>query len=106
VFVTEHATAALYNGLGRYVEAAAALHRQAIDPLYGDGSPRPMAELIEAAVRVGKRQLALLAFERLKETTHAAGTNWAMGIEARSRALLTGNRCRRQPVPGSAQTTQ
>jgi DNA-binding CsgD family transcriptional regulator len=88
-FVTEHVTAVLYNGLGQYSAALAALRRQAVDPSHRDGSPRPMAELVEAAVRSGERQLASLAFARLAETTSAAGTNWALGIEARSRALLT-----------------
>ena len=89
-FVTEHVTAVLYNGLGRYSEALAALRRQAVDPSYRDGSPRPMAELVEAAVRSGERQLAGQALDRLVETTSAAGTNWALGIEARSRALVSG----------------
>jgi hypothetical protein len=89
MFVTEHVTAVLYNGLGRYSAALAALRRQAVDPSYRDGSPRPMAELVEAAVRSGERQLASLALERLAETTSAAGTDWALGIEARSRALLS-----------------
>ena len=48
-----------------------------------------MAELAEAAVRSGERQLAGLALERLAETTRAAGTDWALGIEARSRAMLS-----------------
>jgi DNA-binding CsgD family transcriptional regulator len=88
-FVTEHVTAVLYNGLGRYSEVVAALRRQTVDPSYRDGSPRPMAELVEAAVRSGERQLAGLALELLAETTSAAGTDWALGIEARSRALLS-----------------
>jgi DNA-binding CsgD family transcriptional regulator len=88
-FVTEHVTAVLYNGLGSYGPALAALRRQAVDPSYRDGSPRPMAELIEAAVRCGELPLAERALERLAETTSAAGTNWALGIEARSRALLS-----------------
>ena len=88
MFVTEHVTAVLYNGLGNYSAALAALRRQAVDPSYRDGSPRPMAELVEAAVRSGERRLASLALERLAETTSAAGTDWALGIEARSRALL------------------
>jgi DNA-binding CsgD family transcriptional regulator len=88
-FVIEHVTAVLYNGLGRYGEALSALRRQAIDPSYRDSSPRPMAELIEAAVRSGERDLARLALDRVEETTSAAGTNWALGIQARSRALLS-----------------
>ncbi len=88
-FVIEHVTAVLYNGLGRYGAALAALRRQAVDPSYRDSAPRPMAELIEAAVRSGERELAGLALERLAETTSAAGTDWALGIEARSRALLS-----------------
>lgn len=88
-FVTEHAAAVLFNGLGRYGAALAALRRQAVDPSYRDGSPRPMAELVEAAVRCEERPLAQLAFDRLAETTSAAGTDWALGVEARSRALLS-----------------
>jgi DNA-binding CsgD family transcriptional regulator len=87
-FVTEHVTAVLYNSLGQYSDAVAALRRQAVDPSHRDSSPRPMAELIEAAVRAGEPELAQLAFGQLAETTSAAGTDWALGIEARSRALL------------------
>jgi DNA-binding CsgD family transcriptional regulator len=88
-FVTEHVTAVLYNGLGHYSAAVSALRRQAVDPSYRDGSPRPMAELIEAAARAGEPELGELALQRLAETTSAAGTDWALGIEARSRALLS-----------------
>jgi ATP/maltotriose-dependent transcriptional regulator MalT len=88
-FVIEHVTAVLYNGLGRYSAALAALRRQAVDPSYRDSAPRPMAELIEAAVRSGERELAGLALGRLAETTSAARTDWALGMEARSRALLS-----------------
>jgi DNA-binding CsgD family transcriptional regulator len=92
-FVIEHVTAVLYNGLGQYSVALAALRRQAVDPSYRDSAPRPMAELIEAAVRSGQRELAGLALQRLTETTSPAGTNWALGIEARSRALLSDGDC-------------
>lgn len=46
-------------------------------------------ELIEAAVRCGQPERARRAFERVQETTRAAGTDWALGIEARLRALLS-----------------
>ena len=48
-----------------------------------------LSELIEAAVRSGQPQLASGALERIVETTRPAGTDWALGIEARARALLS-----------------
>jgi hypothetical protein len=48
-----------------------------------------LPELVEAAVRVGDAELAREALERLAETTQPAGTDFALGIEARSRALLS-----------------
>jgi hypothetical protein len=55
-----------------------------VPDLYGLALP----ELIEAAVRSGRDQLAAMTLERLVERTQASGTDWALGIEARSRALL------------------
>jgi hypothetical protein len=43
-------------------------------------------ELIEAAARSGKADLAADALARLSEITAASGTDWALGVEARSRA--------------------
>ena len=86
---TETASAVLYNGLGRY-DIALAAARRAEGDCTQIGSPTPsMAELVEAAVRSGERQLAGRAPERLAETTRASGTEWALGIEARARALLS-----------------
>ena len=48
-----------------------------------------LVELIEAAVRSGKPELAVDALGRLSEMTAASGTDWALGVEARSRALLS-----------------
>ena len=47
------------------------------------------AELIEAAVRSGNTDLAAGVLRRLAGVTGAAGTDWALGIEARSRAMLS-----------------
>jgi DNA-binding CsgD family transcriptional regulator len=88
--ITEQVSAVLNNGLGRYDIALAAV-RQAVEvELFSEmGSPRAVAELIEAAVRCGEHSLAERALERLAVTTRAGGTDWALGVEARSRALLT-----------------
>jgi tetratricopeptide (TPR) repeat protein len=87
--IGELVSAVLYNGLGRYDAALAACrdYRKGCDLT---GSPRgPESELIEAGVRCGELQLAANALERLVGTTRATGTDWALGVEARSRALLS-----------------
>jgi ATP/maltotriose-dependent transcriptional regulator MalT len=48
-----------------------------------------LPDLVEAAARVGDTELAHEALTRLAETTQPAGTDVALGIEARSRAVLT-----------------
>jgi DNA-binding CsgD family transcriptional regulator len=83
----EHARALLYNGLGRY-EAALPLAESAGTRLELTVSTWSLPELVEAAARSGRSQTAAEALERLTERTQAAGTNLALGIEARSRALL------------------
>jgi DNA-binding CsgD family transcriptional regulator len=86
--ITEHVSAILYNGLGRYEEALASV-RHLGERSYDLGSPtRAVAELIEAAARLGQSDLARGALNRLVETAAAAGTDWALGVQARSRALL------------------
>ena len=47
-----------------------------------------MAELIEAAVRAGTPELAADARSRLAEMARVSGTDWALGVAARSEALL------------------
>jgi len=82
------AIAVLYNGLGRYPAAVAAAQRacQYEDlGLFGWG----VTELVEAGARSGAPEVAAAALERLAERTRASGTDWALGIEARSRALLS-----------------
>jgi DNA-binding CsgD family transcriptional regulator len=78
----------LYNGLGRY-EAALAAALPA-ERFYREGPAIwALTELIEASVRLGQPERARRAFELVEETTRAAGTDWALGIEARMRALLS-----------------
>ena len=81
-------TATLYNGLGRYDEAREAAQLAADDPTGIYVSLWALPELIEAAARRGDMPVASAALERLAGTTQVSGTDWALGIEARSRALL------------------
>ncbi len=87
ITLAEYATAVLYNGLGRYREALAAAQRASEHDdlgLFGWA----LIELVEAAARDREPQLAADALELLSERTGLTGTDWALGIEARSRALL------------------
>jgi DNA-binding CsgD family transcriptional regulator/tetratricopeptide (TPR) repeat protein len=84
------ATALLCNSLGRHEHAIAAVRAaREQPPVMGVESWLLLVELIEAASRAGHPALAEETFDRLVETTRASGTDWALGIEARSRALLT-----------------
>jgi DNA-binding CsgD family transcriptional regulator len=83
------ATAVLYLGLGRYQEAVPGAQLATASPGAIATPPWAIAELIEAAVRTGKTDLAADAYQRLAEMTDAAGTDWALGIQARSHALIS-----------------
>jgi DNA-binding CsgD family transcriptional regulator len=78
----------LYNGIGRYEDALDAARQAGEHP-----EELPFAwglvELIEAATRSGKAAGTGDALQRLSETAGAAGSEWGLGIEARSRALLS-----------------
>ncbi|MDT4945778.1 MAG: hypothetical protein QOH14_2511, partial [Pseudonocardiales bacterium] len=86
------AMAVLYNGLGRYQDSLAAAQRAAEDREEQVWPFLAAIELIEAAARSGVPEQADGALERLSHSTQASGTDWALGIEARSRALLTDSR--------------
>ena len=86
----EHARALLHNASGQH-EAALAPAKSAS---YRDElmvSVWALPELVEAAARCGRTDVASAAMERLAERTRAAGTDLALGIEARARALLSRN---------------
>jgi DNA-binding CsgD family transcriptional regulator len=89
VMVAYWAAAVLYNGLARYEEAASAAREVTANSIDPWESMWALPELVEAAARVGDAELAREALERLAETTQPAGTEFALGIEARSRALLS-----------------
>jgi DNA-binding CsgD family transcriptional regulator len=87
--VSEFLSGVLHNGLGRYDTALAAARRA--ERSFEEGPATwALPELIEAAARCEEHDLAGRALERLSETTQASGTDRALGIEARSRALLSG----------------
>src|SRR5271165_2607063 len=84
------AAAILSNGLGRYSEALAAAEQGSEYPDDLGLATWSMVELIEAAARAGCPERAAGALRRLSATATASGTDWALGIAARSRALLSG----------------
>jgi len=88
IALADYATAVLYNGLSRYQDSLAAAQRVCEHDdlgLFGWG----LTELVEAAVRSDRPDIGATALRRLEERTRAAGTEWALGIEARSRAMLS-----------------
>jgi RNA polymerase sigma factor (sigma-70 family) len=83
----DRAESVLYNGLGRYAEALTAAQR-VVGHTELVTSNWAMPELIEAAARLGATELATETDLRLAERANASGTDWALGIAARSHALL------------------
>jgi DNA-binding CsgD family transcriptional regulator len=81
--------AMLYNGLGRYEEASEAAAAAISTPHDFVSSMWSLPELVEAATRTGADGAARDALERLIETTRPASTDSGLGIEARSRALVS-----------------
>ena len=87
ISVAEHAKAVLYNGLGHYQDALVTAQRACEhDDLGLLGWS--LTELVEAGARSGSVASAAAALRRLEEHTRPAGTDWALGILARSSALL------------------
>jgi DNA-binding CsgD family transcriptional regulator len=86
--VLDWAESLLYNGLGRYDLARAAALRVMEHPDDLGTTNWAAAELIEAAVRAGTPELAAGARSLLAERARVSGTDWAMGILARSEAFL------------------
>jgi DNA-binding CsgD family transcriptional regulator len=88
VTVAQWAAAVLYNGLGRYQQAlSAAQVCTRIAELWV--SVWALPEVVEAAARVGADDVARAALEDLVGATQSSGTDWALGVLARSRALLS-----------------
>jgi DNA-binding CsgD family transcriptional regulator len=84
------ARAVLCNGLGRFEDALRAA-QQATEPGQEMGvlTWAPLVELITAASRTGRSAIGADALRRLTAMTQACGTDWALGMEACCRAVLS-----------------
>lgn len=82
--------ALLCNGLGRYAEAFGAA-QQATEPRQEMGilTWAPLIELVTAAARTGRIDVASEALRRLAELMQANATDWALGMEACCRAMVS-----------------
>jgi len=83
------AAAILQNGLGLYDQALAAAGRATSATVEPFISTWALPELVEAAARAGHTGRARDALERLSETTQPSGTDPALGLEARCRAIVS-----------------
>jgi DNA-binding CsgD family transcriptional regulator len=86
--IAEYTRAVLCNSLGQYEEAfagawSASEYQEVVGENWG------LSELIEPATRTGRMDMAREALNRLASKAQATGTDWALGIESRSRALLS-----------------
>jgi DNA-binding CsgD family transcriptional regulator len=84
----EYATAVLRNGLGEYQTALDAAKAAETHDELGFNAFLP-PELVEAAARLGRPDAAAIAIQRLGQRAQACNTQWAIGMDLRSRALLT-----------------
>jgi DNA-binding NarL/FixJ family response regulator len=85
----EWANAILFNGLGRYDRALASAQRAAEETPQLHVTPWALTELIEAAVRTARLDVAAGALERVMAATAPSSTDWGRGMQARCRALLS-----------------
>jgi DNA-binding CsgD family transcriptional regulator len=88
VAICEYARAVLCNGCGDWEEAlvaacSASEHQEVVAENWG------LSELIEPATRTGRTDLARDALDRLRRKASASRTEWALGVAARSEALLS-----------------
>nr|WP_221381542.1 LuxR family transcriptional regulator [Actinoplanes polyasparticus] len=82
------ALAYLHNGLGNFDRSCDAAYRLTeLDELAHGSIALP--ELVEAAVRADQPERAAAACDKLESRAGASGTHWALGMAARSRALVS-----------------
>jgi DNA-binding CsgD family transcriptional regulator len=95
VCLSKWSQALISNGNGKYAEALALCRELLVDDQgvltvapYEPSSSWALAELVEAAVRCDELPVAIEASDLLSKLAAACGTDWALGVAARSRALL------------------
>jgi DNA-binding CsgD family transcriptional regulator len=89
ITVAHWVSAVQANSRGRYEQAFEAASHALVNPHEFWFSTFATVELIEAATRSGHDERAAQALFVLSASTRAAGTSWALGVEARSRALVS-----------------
>jgi len=85
--VVAWARALLHNGLGQYDMAVAAAEEALACPTHSAAAAWGMVELVEAAARIGQCEAAHEAARCFAVIAEAAGTDWALGVSARSSAV-------------------
>ena len=85
----EWVSAILFNGLALYDRALASAQRAADEEPQVQFSPWASTELVEAAVRSARPEVATGALERVMSATAPCHTDWSLGIQARCRALVS-----------------
>jgi len=86
-----------HNGAGRYEAALAAAQRSC--DLHPSGIFNwGLVELVEAAARCGEHGRALVAHGQLAERTRLTSTDWGLGLQARSSALLRDDAAEAEPL--------
>jgi DNA-binding CsgD family transcriptional regulator len=88
VNLATYASSVLYNGLGRH-DAARDAAREVFERDQLGYGPLVVPELAEAAARTGDLASLGAVLEWLSERTRVTPSDWALGIEARVRALLS-----------------
>lgn len=86
------ANSVLLNGLAKHEEALVEAQAATVFPQEFGVSNWALPELVEAAARCGSPELAADGFGRLSVMMQASGTDWGLGVLARSRALLATER--------------
>ena len=85
----EWTSAIFFNGLGRYDRALASAQRAVEETPQLHVTPWALTELIEAAIRTARPDVAAGALERVMAATAPSSTDWGRGMQARCRALLS-----------------